>query len=319
MRGIATVIAALAGLTLAPPCFADTPPAAPVSSPVGIGAPHLCQNYPDRALEDREQGTTLDSFKIGTDGVPRAITVVVTSGSPDLDQAAVDCVKAWRYSPAKKGGLAIAVPWKAQVVWKAPPFPSPVGFDPAAHSCSEVAAAPNPPQRFARTEISFWVEANGSVSGALVARPSGDAKLDQALLACVSHWTYSPASKGGKAIRIYWGATFKWAPETGLSAFEPFGRGHVCGKGYYPQVELRERVEGDVVLRFTIGTDGALDHIAVGESSGNQALDIAAIACVQRWQYLPALQSGVPISVPWSALISFKDGGAVVAELGDAN
>jgi TonB family protein len=45
---------------------------------------------------------------VGEDGRPRDIEVV-KGVSPELDQAALDGVKRWRFTPAKKDGKPFAV------------------------------------------------------------------------------------------------------------------------------------------------------------------------------------------------------------------
>jgi TonB family protein len=268
---------------------------------------------------NHDQGTTEVAFTIGTDGVPSGVTVTATSGSADLDEEAVECVKRWRYSPARVNGSAIAVQWRAKVAWKLPPQPAPVGFDSQAHRCSEAVASRKMPEGFTEIDVRFRVLANGSVSEAKVLKSSGEPDLDQALLACVSSWTYVPAKRNGSPISIYWGAKFKWTPQTGLAAFEELGRPHSCGIKWYPERELRDHVGGDVILRFTIDDRGNVQNIEVAQSSGHDGLDHAAVACAQTWHYLPAIQNGKPVAVFWSAQISWVAGEAIVAELGGAD
>ena len=45
---------------------------------------------------------------VGTDGNPVSVTVRVTSGHEDFDNAAVQAVKKWRFSPARRGGEPVA-------------------------------------------------------------------------------------------------------------------------------------------------------------------------------------------------------------------
>jgi protein TonB len=44
---------------------------------------------------------------VGTDGVPLSVDVQQRSGSRDLDRAAVDAVRRWRFSPGQRDGQAI--------------------------------------------------------------------------------------------------------------------------------------------------------------------------------------------------------------------
>jgi protein TonB len=45
---------------------------------------------------------------VGTDGDPASVTVRLTSGHEDFDNAAVQAVKKWRFSPARRGREPVA-------------------------------------------------------------------------------------------------------------------------------------------------------------------------------------------------------------------
>ena len=45
---------------------------------------------------------------VGTDGTPASVTVRATSGHGDFDDAAVQAVKKWRFSPARRGVEPVA-------------------------------------------------------------------------------------------------------------------------------------------------------------------------------------------------------------------
>lgn len=60
--------------------------------------------YPVRALRRGEEGVVNVRAHIGPDGVPTAVSVVSGSGSRDLDRAALDAVRRWRFRPAQQNG-----------------------------------------------------------------------------------------------------------------------------------------------------------------------------------------------------------------------
>ena len=72
----------------------------PISSP----APR----YPQRALRRRETGTVRVQVEVGPDGVPTDVSVSESSNSRELDRAALDAVRKWRFSPAVRDGQAVA-------------------------------------------------------------------------------------------------------------------------------------------------------------------------------------------------------------------
>ena len=88
------------------------------SYPASIGRAHTClQNYPPVSQRLGEEGVSLLSFTINTDGSISNISVAKSSGSDRLDSAAMSCAAHWRYKPAVDKGQPIAWPWKAEVRW----------------------------------------------------------------------------------------------------------------------------------------------------------------------------------------------------------
>ena len=114
---IRAVIAGLLFATVANaqamPVQSNAPSGPPISSPASIGKPHECIGYypPDAAVELRE-GKTIVAFTITADGTVIQPKIVAYSYA-DLDEAALACVKTWKYRPAVANGEPVAVPWKA--------------------------------------------------------------------------------------------------------------------------------------------------------------------------------------------------------------
>ena len=63
--------------------------------------------YPVRAMRNRETGTVLVRVTVGPDGVPSDVGIGQRSGSRDLDRAAVNAVRHWRFKPAQRNGQPI--------------------------------------------------------------------------------------------------------------------------------------------------------------------------------------------------------------------
>jgi protein TonB len=55
-------------------------------------------------------------------------------------------------------------------------------------------------------------------------------------------------------------------------------------------------MQGVVVLRVMIATDGRAAQVVVARSSGSTRLDQAAIAAIRQWRFIPAQQGGQPVS-----------------------
>ncbi len=60
-------------------------------------------SYPSSALRQGIQGTTLLKVQVLIDGRVGEVLVQQTAGHPDLDQAAIEAVRRWRFEPARRG------------------------------------------------------------------------------------------------------------------------------------------------------------------------------------------------------------------------
>lgn len=93
---------------VAPPPSAAPRPGTPVatSQPTPISTP--APRYPGSALRRGDRGTVLVRAQIGVDGVPTDVSVGRSSGSRELDRAALDAVRRWRFRPAMSGELPVS-------------------------------------------------------------------------------------------------------------------------------------------------------------------------------------------------------------------
>ena len=64
--------------------------------------------YPATALSNGVEGVALLSVLVGLSGQAERIEVKASSGAAELDAAAVQAVQQWRFSPAARGGAALA-------------------------------------------------------------------------------------------------------------------------------------------------------------------------------------------------------------------
>jgi TonB family protein len=64
----------------------------------------------------------------------------------------------------------------------------------------------------------------------------------------------------------------------------------------YPQLARNMGIEGVVLCRLTIGTDGRVEEVVVLRSTA-QALNEHAVAALKQWVFRPAEQSGNPVRV----------------------
>jgi protein TonB len=66
-------------------------------------------SYPANARRLGVQGTTLLSVFVAADGRVADVVVKQSAGHPDLDQAAADAVRRWRFEPARRGNEPVAM------------------------------------------------------------------------------------------------------------------------------------------------------------------------------------------------------------------
>ena len=74
--------------------------------PAPVGAGYLrnpAPRYPEAARRSGEQGMVTLRVRVARDGAASGVTVEKSSGSPHLDAAALEAVRAWRFSPARRG------------------------------------------------------------------------------------------------------------------------------------------------------------------------------------------------------------------------
>lgn len=71
----------------------------------------------------------------------------------------------------------------------------------------------------------------------------------------------------------------------------------------YPEIAIDAQIEGRVIVRALVGTDGAARRVVA--VSGSSVLLGAAIEAVQRWKFEPARANGVPVEVWVEIPVSF--------------
>lgn len=65
----------------------------------------------------------------------------------------------------------------------------------------------------------------------------------------------------------------------------------------YPESARRSGISGTVLVGLAINEAGTVSDAWVESSSGNDALDRAAVQAVLSWQFIPARQNGLPVPV----------------------
>ena len=89
-----------------------------------------------------------------------------------------------------------------------------------------------------------------------------------------------------------------------VSSPAAIGKPHVCLQ-FYPPDAIAAGIQGTATVAFIVTDQGTVKNPRIASSSGNGSLDAAAIDCVREWQYKPALESGNPVPVAWSAEVKW--------------
>jgi len=94
----------------APPRPADAPIARATTTPDTGPVPleQVAPRYPQRAMRRGEGGLVRVRVEVGPDGEATSVTVDTSSESRDLDKAALDAVRRWKFRPAQRGGVAVS-------------------------------------------------------------------------------------------------------------------------------------------------------------------------------------------------------------------
>jgi TonB family protein len=162
--------------------------------------------YPSLPALAGVQGTTLLLVRIAADGAMKDPEIIQSSRDSDLDEAALACIShAHRGEPLLHDGKSIEASWVVRVVWQlhGPSFWQFAPAAGAANSCAGFYPAFALSKHIGgTTRLSYHVAANGSVRDPLVTRSSGSPDLDRASLACVSAFSYWPATHDGRPVEL---------------------------------------------------------------------------------------------------------------------
>jgi protein TonB len=74
-----------------------------------LGGYQLLPRYPESARRQGITGTTTLLFQVLENGRVGEVQIERSAGHPDLDQAAAEAIKKWRFDPARRGNQPVAV------------------------------------------------------------------------------------------------------------------------------------------------------------------------------------------------------------------
>lgn len=102
-----------------PPPTRIVPTGPAASPPVPVESPG--PRYPARALRRGDSGEVVLRVEVDARGMPASIEVASSSGSRDLDRAALTAVRRWRFRPAMRNGQPEAAVVNVPVIFDGRP------------------------------------------------------------------------------------------------------------------------------------------------------------------------------------------------------
>lgn len=76
----------------------------------------------------------------------------------------------------------------------------------------------------------------------------------------------------------------------------------------YPFIARILGDEGTTELAFIVSADGTVSGVKVSKSSGSDRLDDAAVDCVSKWHYRPAIKDDQLVDAPMTVKVDWKLG-----------
>jgi TonB family protein len=184
------------------------PPPAPVRVGGAVKPPKQIKRvnpeYPSMALSARLQGVVILETTIGTDG--KVSDVRVLRSIPLLDSAAAAAVRQWEYEPTIVNGVTVPVIISVAVEFKLTPLtPVRVGGAVKPPAQTRRVDPPYPPEALAAgvqgvVIMEATIGADGRVTDVRVLRSIP--LLDQAALAAVRQWEYTPTVLNGTPVPV---------------------------------------------------------------------------------------------------------------------
>ncbi|HEY0333354.1 MAG TPA: TonB family protein [Stenotrophomonas sp.] len=89
------------------PAQASAMALAPGDRPVPLQGQMPAPRYPPAALRRGDRGSVIVRVDVDASGRPGGVTLVQRSGSRELDRAAMEAVRHWRFQPAQRDGQAV--------------------------------------------------------------------------------------------------------------------------------------------------------------------------------------------------------------------
>jgi len=161
--------------------------------------------------------------------------------------------------------------------------------------------------------VDLRIDTEGNVADVTVS--VGEPELAAAAVAAFKQYKFKPYMADGRPVECLISATttFQGRAAGAKLSLQPMklrvSQGVLDGnkiqdvQPIYPQEAIAARIQGDVVLRATLGTNGEVTNLTV--VSGHPLLVQAAMDAVHLWKYKPYLLNGNPAEVDTVITVKF--------------
>lgn len=144
-------------------------------------------------------------LQVSAEGDVTSAGVWDSSGDKIFDAYVVSCTKQWKFQPVTVNGTPVQTLTHFWVTWRGEPIPLPT--DPSPSGDNDVCTGRALPAGAVKPLVQFLVETDGTPKYTKIETSSGDADYDAWAVACVSHWTFHPATKYGHPSETGWHVT----------------------------------------------------------------------------------------------------------------
>ncbi|MBK7142799.1 MAG: TonB family protein [bacterium] len=148
-------------------------------------------------------------------------------------------------------------------------------------------------------KLAAVIDEKGRVLDTTIASSSGNSRFEKAAIKAISGHKFAPGTTNGKPVTS-WMAWFVRFDSTSKDVERPGPKELIAPKPLevtnptYPETAVSDRSTGSVWVRLYVDTTGRVLETKLLETSGDPALDSAALAVAPTYRFTPALYNGQP-------------------------
>jgi iron complex outermembrane receptor protein len=197
LRGFLVAAMTVALVSYGPAAMAQAPAEPGGASAPDVHPPHVLESfeprYPASAATEHRGGRVELRVKVGADGLVAATEVVLSAGA-DLDAAAIEAVRRFRFAPATRNGVATPSWIRVPFVFEPPPDAD-LAPSAADATTGPTGGAPAPGDTKPAAQRTVDVSVHGAREGSPANRSASDFRIERDVLAA------APRQEGAEVLR----------------------------------------------------------------------------------------------------------------------